>query len=131
MNSKAARISGWALSGVLVALFLFSASMKLFVDSPEMTKGLAELGWTPEQMKTVGVIEIAFALAFLLPRFGIWGAILLTAYLGGAVVTHMRVGQPWFMPIVIGVVIWVALGLRQSAVFRLARGDSFRERSTV
>lgn len=120
MNSKAARITGWVLSGLIAAFLLFSASGKLFIDFPDKQKMFDLFGWTVERMKTVGVIEILFTVIFLLPRVGFYGAILLSAYLGGAVCTHMRIGDPWFFPIIIGVVVWVALGLRQPTIFRLA-----------
>ncbi|HQX51357.1 MAG TPA: hypothetical protein PLY87_29495 [Planctomycetaceae bacterium] len=54
---------------------------------------------------------------------GIVAAILLTAYLGGATATHVRVGDPFFMPIIMGFVVWIAYGLRQPAVFALATGS--------
>ncbi len=56
----------------------------------------------------------------LIPRTAFIAAILLTAYLGGATATHVRVGEPFFFPIIIGIVVWIALGLRKPAVFRLA-----------
>lgn len=68
------------------------------------------------------MIEIAVAILFLIPRTSFVGAILVTGYLGGAVWTHLRVGDPWFFPIIIGVVMWVALGLRRPAIFALASG---------
>lgn len=118
----AARMTGWILSVLLVGFLCFSASGKLFIDFPDKEKMFAHFGWTLQGMKTVGILEIAFALIFLLPRLGFWGAILLTAYLGGAVTTHMRIGDAWFFPIIIGVLVWVAYGLRQPEVFRLALG---------
>lgn len=71
---------------------------------------------------TLGVIEVAVTLLFLIPRTSFVGAILVTGYLGGAVWTHLRVGDPWYFPIIIGVVMWVALGLRQPTIFALALG---------
>ncbi len=122
MDSKAARVTGWVLSVLLVGFFLFSACGKLFIDFPDKDKMFAELGWSIGPMKTVGVIEIVFALVFILPRIGFYGAILLTAYLGGAVCTHMRIGQPWFFPIILGVLVWVAFGLRHPVIFSMAMG---------
>ena len=70
----------------------------------------------------LGVIEIAVAILFLIPRTSFVGAILVTGYLGGAVWAHLRVGDARFFPIIIGVVMWIALGLRQPAIFALAMG---------
>ncbi len=61
-------------------------------------------------------------LLFLIPRTAFIGAVLLTAYLGGATVVHVRIGEPFFFPVIIGVLVWVALGLRQPQVFRVAFG---------
>lgn len=121
MGQKA-RVTGWVLSVLIAAFFAFSASGKLFIDFPDKEKKFAEFGWTLQRMKTVGVLELMFAIVFVLPRVGYLGAILLTAYLGGAVCTHMRLGQPWFMPIVLGIGVWVAMGLRRPSIFRLAAG---------
>ena len=79
-----------------------------------------QLGWSVDVMVRVGIVEVVIALLFLVPRTSFVAAILLTAYLGGATATHLRVGDPFFFPIIIGVVAWIALGLRDSRVFRIA-----------
>ncbi len=81
-----------------------------------------KIGVPMELSYTLGMIEVVVTLLFLIPRTSFFGAILVTGYLGGAVWTHLRVGDPWFFPIIIGVVMWVALGLRQPAIFSLALG---------
>jgi hypothetical protein len=62
------------------------------------------------------------AVLFLIPRSGFLGALLLTAHLGGATATHARVGDPIYFPIILGVVMWIAFGLRRPEVFSLAIG---------
>ncbi|MFO1008245.1 MAG: DoxX family protein [Planctomycetaceae bacterium] len=122
MPSKAKRITGHVLTG-LVGLFLIGASgVPKFIDFPGKKEMFDHLGITPELAPVLGVIEIAVTLLFLIPRTSFIGAILVTGYLGGAVWTHVRVGDPWFFPIIIGVVMWVALGLRKPAIFSLACG---------
>ena len=124
MPSKAQRIVSWVLTG-LVGLFLIGASgVPKFLDWPGKKEMFDHLGIAPSLSPTLGVIEIGVTLLFLIPRTSFLGAILLTGYLGGAVWTHLRVGDPWFVPIIIGVVVWIALGLRQPAVFTLALGKS-------
>ncbi len=124
MPSKARRITGWALTG-LVGLFLIGASgIPKFVDWPGKKEMFDHLGIPAGLSPTLGVIEIAVTMLFLIPRTSFLGAILVTAYLGGAVWTHLRVGDPWWFPIIMGVVMWVALGLRQPAIFALAMGKS-------
>ncbi len=61
---------------------------------------------------------------------GLVAAILLTGYLGGAVGTHLRVGDPFFFPIIIGVLVWVGLGLRQPTIFSLAIGKQLADKSS-
>ncbi len=124
MPSKAQRITGWVLTG-LVGLFLIGASgIPKFIDFPGKKEMFDHLGITADLSPILGVIEIAVAILFLIPRTSFLGAILVTGYLGGAVWAHLRVGDPWFFPIIIGVVIWIALGLRQPAIFALSLGKS-------
>jgi len=120
--SKASFIAGWALS-LLLAVFLcgLSASGK-FMDFPNKAEMMAKFGYSIELMKWIGVVEIAVTILFLIPQTAFIGAILLTAYLGGATATHVRIEDPFYMPIVMGVLVWVALGLRKPDVFRLAFG---------
>ena len=115
-------IAGWILSILLVAFLLFSAIGKFttFEGKEEMFN---HLGWTEQVMTRVGIVEVVIAVAFLIPRISLVAAILLSAYLGGAVSAHVRVGDPFFFPIIMGAVMWVALGLRDSRVFQLAFGS--------
>ena len=126
MPTKAQRITGRVLTG-LVGLFLIGASgIPKFIDWPGKQEMFGKLGITADLSPTLGVIEIAVAILFLIPRTSFIGAILVTGYLGGAVWAHLRIGDPWFFPIIIGVVMWVALGLRQPAIFALALGKSLQ-----
>jgi len=119
MPSKSKRITGWVLTG-LVGLFMIGASgVPKFMDWPGKKAMFDHLGITPELSPVLGIIEIAVTLLFLIPRTSFLGAILVTGYLGGAVWAHLRVGDPWYFPIIIGVVMWVALGLRRPAIFSL------------
>jgi hypothetical protein len=116
---KAKKIVGWVLSVLFVALLIFSASFK-FTDFEGKEEAFAKLGWGVEVMKTIGVIEIAVAILYLIPRTAFVGAVLVTAYLGGAIATHVRVNDHFFMPVIMGVLVWVALGLRDGRVFTTA-----------
>jgi DoxX-like family len=121
-GSKKLKIAGWVLS-VLIALFLIVASaMGKFTQWEGKAEMFAKMGWAEDVMFTIGIVEVAIAILFLVPRSAFVAAILLAAYLGGAVATHVRVGDAFFFPIMIGVLTWVALGLRQPDIFRLALG---------
>jgi hypothetical protein len=117
--SKGARIGGWVLSVLPCLLLLMSATFKFLQPGPDFEKGLEEMGWTSSTMFKLGFVEIACTLLYLIPRTSVIGAILVTAYLGGAVATHLRIGQPFFIPIVLGVLVWGGLYLRDTRVRRL------------
>lgn len=94
------------------------------MDFEGRDKMFEHLGYTTDVLFKVGIVEVALAVLFLVPRAGFLAAILLTAYLGGATATHVRVGDAFFFPIIIGVVLWIALGLRRPEIFLMAIGAS-------
>ena len=74
----------------------------------------------PESAATpIGIVEIACALLYTIPKTRVVGAVLVTAYLGGAVATHVRVGEPFVMPILLGILVWAGLYLRDARVREL------------
>lgn len=79
----------------------------------------------------IGIVEVAIAALFLIPRTAFVAAILLAAYLGGAVATHVRIGEPFFVPIIVAVAAWVALGMRLPDIFRFAAGQPTRAASAA
>lgn len=123
MTTSKSKLTGWILS-ILLALFLIGASaMGKFTEWEGKTQMFEKMGFTTDLMFKIGVLEVIIAILFVIPRTGFLGAILLTGYLGGATVTHLRVGEPVFMPVIIGIVVWVALGLRCPEIFSLALGN--------
>lgn len=130
MPSKAQRITGWVLTG-LVGLFMIGASgVPKFFDFPGKNEMMDKLGIPLPLLPTLAVLEIAVTVVYLIPRTSFLGAILVTGYLGGAVFTHLRVGDPWYFPIIIGVLAWLGLALRQPMIFALARDGAIGPRST-
>ncbi|MDB5325884.1 MAG: hypothetical protein JWM57_1453 [Phycisphaerales bacterium] len=109
---------GWVLS-VLVGLMLMMGGVMDLLKPPFVVEGLKHAGFTDEAVIVpLGVVTIISCLLFLIPRTAMFGAILLTAYLGGAVSIHLRLGEygQMFAPVVIAVVLWVALVLRDRRV---------------
>ena len=98
---------------ILVALvFVVSASMKVKGGSM-VTEGMAHLG-LPETMRLpLAVIEFSCAVIYLIPATAVLGAILLTGFIGGAMCTHWRIGEPVFMHIILGILVWLGLYLRE------------------
>lgn len=96
------------------ALLTMSGVMKLM--KPDMvTEGWAKSGYPANSLIPLGVIELTATLLFLIPQTSVLGAVILTGYLGGATATHVRAGDPWaqiFTPVILGMVIWLSLVLR-------------------
>lgn len=114
------QVVGWVLSVLLVAFLVFASAVGKFTQWEGKEEMFAKLGWSTDVMFIIGIVEVAIAVLFLIPRTAFVGAILLTGYLGGATATHVRVGDTFIFPIIIGVVAWIALGLRNQRVFALA-----------
>ena len=99
---------------VLVSLvFLMSAFMKL-KGGAEVMQGMAHLGLPESLILPLAILEVSCVVIYLIPATSILGAILLTGYIGGAICTHWRVGDPFFMQIAIGIVVWLGLYLREN-----------------
>lgn len=114
-SSKAMIWTGRVLSTLPVVLLLFSATMK-FLQPPEAVQGFEHLGWPQRYAIALGVVEVTCTLLYIIPQTAVLGAILLTGYLGGATATHARLGEPFFVPIVVGVLLWLGLFLRDARV---------------
>jgi hypothetical protein len=113
MPSQAMRWTGRVLSAIPVLLLLFSASMKL-VRNPQAVEGMVHFGYPPNTLLPIGVTELTCTLLYIFPRTSVLGAVLLTGYLGGAVATHVRAGEPQFvMAIILGICVWLGLWLRE------------------
>lgn len=105
--------TGRVLSALPVLLLVFSSVMKL-VQPPGFADGLAHLGIPLSQATGLGLLELGCTLVYLVPRTSVLGAILLTGYLGGATAIHVRVGDPFFGPVLLGVMLWGGLFLRDA-----------------
>ena len=85
-----------------------------FIGGPEVKKGMDQFGIPEALVQPLGILEIACVVIYLIPQTSILGAILLTGYLGGAICTHLRVGDNNIaFHVGIGVVVWLALWLRE------------------
>jgi uncharacterized protein YjeT (DUF2065 family) len=107
----------WAgrIISALPALFLiFDGIMKLVKPAP-VVEATVRLGYPESVIVGMGIVLLACTVLYLIPRTAILGAILLTGYLGGAVATHVRVGEglfPVLFPVVFGALLWGCLWLR-------------------
>lgn len=113
--SKKALWTGRVMSTLPVLMLLFSAAMK-FAKPPAAVEGMAKLGLPESLLLGLGILELACTIIYIIPRTAVLGAILLTGYLGGAILTHLRVGDNFVGPIVFGVFIWGGLYLRDPRI---------------
>jgi DoxX-like family len=111
--SKKMLWAGYVIGALPVLLLLMSAVMKL-IKPPPVVEGFAHLGLPESLALGLGILELACTMAYVIPQTSVLGAILLTGYLGGATVTHLRVGDPFFMPVILGILIWGGLYLRDA-----------------
>lgn len=110
------KITGWIISGLMIAFNLFDAAMK-FVQPAPVAEAFFRTGWPIDLSVTLGVILLAGTLLYAIPKTSVLGAILLTGYLGGAVATNLRLHNPLFsntlFPVYFGILIWIGLWLRE------------------
>ena len=109
--------TGRILSGLVVLFLLVDAGFKLIKPLPApAVQAFAQLGYPIGLAAGIGILLLSCVALYLIPRTSVLGAILLTGYLGGAVASHVRVGDPWFshalFPVYIGLLIWGGLYLR-------------------
>lgn len=109
--SKAMFRVGWITTLLPVPVFLISGAMKLS-QTVTVGEGFAHLGYDASLAIPLGIVEIACTVLYVVPQTAVLGAILLTDYLGGATATHVRIGEPFFGQVLIGVVVWLGLFLR-------------------
>lgn len=112
--SKTNNLIAWVIAGLLTALYLFSAAGKLFLQPEQM-----------EQMKLgdwrviIGLGEITSALLFLFPKTNKYGLLLLSSYMGGAIIIHMMNAMSIGMPTVVLLLVWVVGYLRNPEFFKI------------
>jgi len=105
--------TGWIVSVLPALALLMSASMK-FLQPPEMAEGFEHLGWPMHLAIVLGILEAGCTVIYLIPPTAVLGAILVTGYLGGAVATHVRIGEQCVPQVTLGVIFWLGLWLRDA-----------------
>jgi hypothetical protein len=114
--SKPMLWTGRVLSGI-PALFLFVDGIMKLVKPAAVVEATVRLGYPESVIFGLGIVLLACATLYVIPRTSVLGAILLTGYLGGAVATHVRVGEglfPVFFPVLVGTLLWGGLVLRDA-----------------
>ena len=112
--SKSRKITAWVIAGLLTALYLFSASGKLFLHPEQMDQ--INLG---DWRIIIGLGEITSAVLFQIPKTNNQGTLLLSSYMGGAIILHMTGGMSIAMPTVVLLLVWLVAFLRNPQLFDL------------
>lgn len=120
LSSAASRKAVWTgrvLSGLPVLFLLFDGLIKV-MRLPVVTESFVKLGYNPGLAAPLGFTLLACTLLYAIPGTSVLGAIFLTGYLGGAVATHVRLGDPLFshalFPTYLALLIWGGLFLRDA-----------------
>ncbi|MDX8442783.1 DoxX family protein [Mesorhizobium australafricanum] len=119
--SKGVLWTGRVLSAVVVLFMIFDGVIKL-PPLDVVTRTMTELGWPADAnvARLIGIVGLISTALYALPRTSVLGAILLTAYMGGAISTHVRIGNPLFshtlFGVYLGVILWGGLYLRDQRV---------------
>jgi hypothetical protein len=109
--SRAGTWTGRVLTGLAAAFLLVDAVAKLIPLAP-VVEASQKLGIAVGHVRPLGLVLAVSTLLHLVRRTQLLGAVLVTAYLGGATATHVHSGTPFWCPVVMGVLLWVAYGLR-------------------
>jgi hypothetical protein len=116
--SKKTLWTGRVLTALCVLFLLFDGITKVLKVAPVM-EACERLGYAANLVPGIGLLLLTCTLLYVIPRTSILGAILLTGYLGGGTTTLVRVGDPFFFPVLMGVLIWVGLYLRDERLRNL------------
>jgi hypothetical protein len=114
-TSRAKLWTARIITAIVVLFLLFDGVSKVMLEQ-HVVAAMPVLGWPAALARPLGVILLTSLALYVIPRTAVLGAILLTGYLGGAVATHVRVGDPLFshalFPVYMGVLVWGGLYLR-------------------
>ena len=108
---------GWSMSGLVILFLLLDAGMKLAAVQPVLDAG-TQIGFPGVDMaRKLGTLLLVCTALYIFPATSVLGAILVTGFLGGAVATHLRIGNPLFTHVLFGVYVgalmWGGLILRE------------------
>jgi DoxX-like family len=118
ITSRGLLWAGYVMSALPVLMLLFSSILKL-VKPASVVEGFAHLGYDESVALGLGLVELLSTVLYVIPRTSVLGAILLTGYLGGATATHLRIGEPFHMAVLLGVLVWGGLYLRDEQLRQL------------
>ncbi len=107
--------TGRVISGLAIAALTMSAVMK-FAQPQMLLEEMSRFEIPQSKIAVIGIVELICVILYAIPRTAALGAVFLTGYLGGATLTHVRIDDPFFGPVAIGVFVWLGLWLRDARV---------------
>ncbi|XXT78028.1 DoxX family protein [Sorangium sp. So ce726] len=110
--SKAQLWGGRVASALPVLGLVFSAGMKLSHNADLKAQFVGHLGYPESALTAIGAVELLCTILYAVPQTSVLGAVLLTGYLGGAIATHVRLGEQFVAVLVLGALVWGGLFLR-------------------
>jgi hypothetical protein len=116
--SKTALWAGRIMCVIMTLFMLMDAVMKV-VNPAMVREGMAKAGYPPGSTVWIGLSLLVSTILFAIPPTQILGALLITAYLGGATATNVQAGQPWIFPALFGVFMWIGLLLCDGRLRRI------------
>lgn len=108
--------AGRAISALASLALVASATMKLRHDAKFVEQFVGTLGYPESTLTGIGLLELACVALYVIPRTRVLGAVMITGYFGGAIATHVRIGEGFAAPLVLAVLFWVGLFLRDARV---------------
>jgi hypothetical protein len=128
--TKRARRIGATISAAASLVFVMSATMKL-MGGAELAKGMEFLQLASAMTIPLALLELSCVTVYAIPQTSVLGAVLLTGYLGGAILTHWRVGDVFVTHIVLGALIWLGIYLREPRLKQLLPLRTRQSRGTL
>ncbi len=117
MERKTKLWLGRAITAIPILFLLFDSAIKL-MNIPAVAESFKSLGFRTNLALELGILELVLIAVYLIPRTAILGAVLWTGYLGGAIATHLRLGNPLFshilFPLYVALPLWLGLWLRDA-----------------
>lgn len=110
--SKGMKWAGIIFTILPALLFIMSAFMKLS-NNPQVVEGFTKQGFPTGVLIPIGIVEITCLIIYLIPVTSVLGAVLLTGYLGGAICTHVRNGENFLPPLIVGFMVWGGIYFRE------------------
>ena len=123
MGPKTRHLLGWVLAGLITALLVITGIFKIR-GGAEIEKNVVAMGFTMDVVKGIGIIELICALFFIFPRTGVFGSMLVAAYMGGAIATHLQHNLPIGLPVLIECLVFLSAVIRYPELLRRLVGTT-------